>query len=731
MGGIVENEKKPDLEEKGISTVGAYYLAHDNIYGDIVPYNPDDLLINKGYDIYDKMMLDDSVKSAMALKKGAILSRSYYFDHKKDEKQRLISDFFSYVLDNIEGNFFDALSGIMTALEHGYSVTEKNYMAIQWENKAYWGIKSFKTRPFETFDNGIIADKHGNIKYFKQFTQTGEEVILEKDKVIHCVNNPNISNLYGQSDLKSCYREYWHKDITIKFQSIHLERSAGGFLYAKVSAPLSSAEDAALKELITNVSAATGAALPDSISLEAFQPLKTDAYEKAISQYNKAIARSLLVPNLIGVAEQSNTGSYAQAEVQLKAFFWTLLSISTSLEEILNEQLFRQLAAWNFATDIFPKFKFEALTQQEKLEYIKIWGELTQKRVVKNMVEDEQFIRRILKFTELTEEEIKERKKEPVITQDPQEGAKPVQNYKYVEMSNKSIMLNKNINYSKIEKDLDTLEQPYIKGLTEAMAVVRDDLTKQIGKMFKGNKGVNTSDIPPARVLNIKVKDANVKKIIAVSVRKALDAGSKTASNSMPDKKTLDKERRKLESGKTLFSDAFSSTLDMSQAEKFLRVKNYVNFEKLGASLESAMHTVLLNSIKYNKSLPETMEALYVDPTVSAILPDATGAKSPYRLYAGARTSISDAFNQGRQAFFTQPELKEYVQAFQYSAVLDESTTEICSRLHGRIKKDFGSYTPVNHFSCRSILIPVTIVDKWDGKENTIPSTVKPSPGFG
>ena len=246
--------------------------------------------------------------------------------------------------------------------------------------------------------------------------------------------------------------------------------------------------------------------------------------------------------------------------------------------------------------------------------------------------------------------------------------------------------------------------------------------------MFKANTGVNTSDIPPSKVLDIRIKDPEVKPIVTKYINEALDTGVKTASESMPNKKDLDRERKKAED--SLYVDNFSNTLDVSQAAKYLRVKNFVNFEKLGWSLESAMHTVLLNSIKYNKSLPETMAALYDDPVVSSILPDATGAKSPYRLYASARTAVSDAYNQGRQAFFTQPELHDYVQAFQYSAIIDESTTTICETLHSRIQKDFGSYTPVNHFNCRSILIPVTIIDNWDGKESKIPSSVEPAPGF-
>jgi SPP1 gp7 family putative phage head morphogenesis protein len=78
-----------------------------------------------------------------------------------------------------------------------------------------------------------------------------------------------------------------------------------------------------------------------------------------------------------------------------------------------------------------------------------------------------------------------------------------------------------------------------------------------------------------------------------------------------------------------------------------------------------------------------------------------------------ARTIVSQNINRGRQGYmFDQSNLEE-IQAFQYSAIIDDRTTDICLALDGKImsKDDEESqqFMPPNHYNCRSILVPITI----------------------
>jgi SPP1 gp7 family putative phage head morphogenesis protein len=89
--------------------------------------------------------------------------------------------------------------------------------------------------------------------------------------------------------------------------------------------------------------------------------------------------------------------------------------------------------------------------------------------------------------------------------------------------------------------------------------------------------------------------------------------------------------------------------------------------------------------------------------------------------------------NEARYAEFTDPELAGFVVGLRYAAVLDSSTTEVCTELDGaefRVDSEvWDTYRPPNHFNCRSILVPITEVDGWDFEESDEP-IVDPQDGF-
>jgi SPP1 gp7 family putative phage head morphogenesis protein len=106
----------------------------------------------------------------------------------------------------------------------------------------------------------------------------------------------------------------------------------------------------------------------------------------------------------------------------------------------------------------------------------------------------------------------------------------------------------------------------------------------------------------------------------------------------------------------------------------------------------------------------------------------------PAYLNTLVRTNIFEALNEARFAEFTNPILENFVQAFEYTAILDDRTTELCSTLDGMIftadSPEWDTYQPPNHYNCRSMLIPITETDTWwDGKESDSP-TVMPADGF-
>jgi SPP1 gp7 family putative phage head morphogenesis protein len=120
---------------------------------------------------------------------------------------------------------------------------------------------------------------------------------------------------------------------------------------------------------------------------------------------------------------------------------------------------------------------------------------------------------------------------------------------------------------------------------------------------------------------------------------------------------------------------------------------------------------------------------------VEELLADALDtANVPAYLNTLVRTNTFEALNEARFAEFTDPALADFVVALEYSAIMDERTTEICSELDGHVHAKgsavWDKFRPPNHYNCRSVLIPITAIDGWDGEESEEPEG-EPQEGFG
>lgn len=360
-------------------------------------YNPNELVNKRGFGVYDEMTRDDQVKAALMLKQHAIISRRWYFefDHNDAEQQRR-ADILNIIIGRIEGAFSDKLLGILSALQYGFSVTEKVYMPLEIEGSTYWGLRDLKLRPASTFNNGIEADEHGNIKGFVQ-NVGGQSIRLEPERVIHFAHQAHKDPLYGESDLAAVWRSYWSKDVAIRFQNIHLERHAGGFVWASISKTtnLSESQRNQLDSFLDAITTKSSLSVPEGIDLHTVTPMSTDSYAKAIAQYDRAIARGILVPNLLGFSEEGQTGSYSQSQTQLQAFFWILDAIAAKLEEIINEQLIRALCLYNFGDENMPRFCFEPVSAEEKVAMLNMFNNLFQSQTLVKTAADEAVIRKL------------------------------------------------------------------------------------------------------------------------------------------------------------------------------------------------------------------------------------------------------------------------------------------------------------------------------------------------
>ena len=99
----------------------------------------------------------------------------------------------------------------------------------------------------------------------------------------------------------------------------------------------------------------------------------------------------------------------------------------------------------------------------------------------------------------------------------------------------------------------------------------------------------------------------------------------------------------------------------------------------------------------------------------------------------GGGIAVNKAYNEGRYSTFE--EASENIQGFQYSAVLDDKTCDLCAELDGKTFQDDDSdsdeYNPPVHAQCRCIIIPITTnepePEKWDGLDEVVDESEDPA----
>lgn len=153
-----------------------------------------------------------------------------------------------------------------------------------------------------------------------------------------------------------------------------------------------------------------------------------------------------------------------------------------------------------------------------------------------------------------------------------------------------------------------------------------------------------------------------------------------------------------------------------------IRVQNDAVVAGLVAKMETSAKTSATEQImKKGGSITDTDTALAIAAASESMDKVLTSARSTLQTLG-----ITGAVNLGRSSIFER--YPEKVYAFQYSAILDDRTTEICRSLDGRIVRpgspEFYKYSPPRHFNCRSIWVEILQDETFKPNITGIPSSI-------
>ena len=351
------------------------------LYGDyaLPNYNPDELVGRKGLKIYQKMRTDEQVKACLTVKKFARVSTGWDIHPGMEDSSEAenYAKFIKSTINDMQGTFDDVLLSIMSALDFGFSCSEKIYQYIEeGEFKGKIGLRAIKTK--EPFNLMFKTDEFKNLLgIYNQYTEEGklgsEENPYPIDKFIIYSYNKEFSNFYGQSDLRSCFRSFFSKEYIIKWSNIYLERF--GMPTTVIEYPKKKGIDkeviSALDDILKNLQAKSGIRIPEDIKLSLLEAKRQGqfAYESMIKLHDIMIAKAILVPSLLGFTQTEQIGSYALGKKHFDMFLFVLNKLGRDLEEtIVFEQIIKPLMYMNYGQikrELLPIFKFNSLDEED------------------------------------------------------------------------------------------------------------------------------------------------------------------------------------------------------------------------------------------------------------------------------------------------------------------------------------------------------------------------------
>lgn len=405
-------ERLPKNMQGTISSAGSFF----GWYGSTsrfapIPYNPDSLVRRKGVQIYREMAQDEQIKAALLCKQYAVLSTGYEIqmpEVDKEDQTEEVSDehkkFIEFNFEEMRGSFDSKLLDIMSAITFGFSVSERIFGAIEFgpfEGK--WGLVDLKTRPPDDIEFGM--DAVGNLTKMGVI-QNG--VPMPTDKFVIYSYRSAWGNPYGDSDLRAAYRPWWAKDSMLKLMAVSLERYAEPIAVATYEGLLDENQRNDLQAFLKNLQSRSGILVPKTVTLDfkAPPPRAAEAFIPSINLYDQYLRIAILMPGLIGLSGEQQTGSFARAVKEFDVFLWIIGQLRRDLETLVNEQIIKPLLDLNYEIEHgqYPTFRFKELTETARQQQYEMFLAGLGAGALTKGPEDENKLRELINFQPLPED---------------------------------------------------------------------------------------------------------------------------------------------------------------------------------------------------------------------------------------------------------------------------------------------------------------------------------------
>lgn len=684
------------------------------------PYNPDPIWQkNSSYKTYENMLKDDQVNVCLRLKKDLVLGGGGLFIAEDEGQEEMIEDLGKAFFEDYEGDFHESLTQVLSSYEFGLSITEKIF---QLREEGKLGLKVLKTRHPNSFK--IYQDEYGNITDFKQNTERKGEVPIKRTSLTHYINDSRFQNPYGTSDLQAAYNAWFIKSEIVKYMAIFMEKAASPTPVARYDKNAPQTAVNKIFDIIKRFQTKTAITIPKDIEVEFLEAKNNgEVFVKAINLFNMFIGRSLFIPDLVGfTGGETGGGSYTLGKEQMNLFFMHITRRRSALEAIINKEYVWPIIQYNYGfIPNYPKWRFKPLDDMKAIEMAKVWLDAVKGKTFQANPEEVNYFRKLVKFPEGEVIQPQTAQVDPVTGRpiDPLTG-KPEEE----DPNNPNPE-----NPDEIEEDDSKEPEDSPPGFKGGKGKPKKEAPEKYKLKMEGDyhkkvdfKAIKTklvdydnsvmNDLRPfvQKSINDLIDQVEKKKIIQNQNLDRID------SLSMKYKKDMQLILKK--SFTELYQDAQSQAQNEIlksnfakkkplASDKFLEVIENETFKFIGDyeyTILKRTRAELIAAIKDGKPLS----------SVKGVLDTELEELSEVQMERFARTKHTEVLNNGRVEFFQDSGV---VAGYQYSAILDDVTSDICSGLHNKKFVAGTEPIPPMHFNCRSLLIPITKYEEFNPTE--------------
>lgn len=361
---------------------------------------------------------DDVVGMILRVHKNPIRSASWDIPYPADvtDKEKEAIDLIKKVLFGNSGTEFDTLLGkILSMMEYGFSLFEQYYIPMTFNGSVYL-VPRIEQR-MQTSIQDIFPQQNKVV----QLKADGGQVSIPFENLIFFILNQQGEDMRGESLLRNAYGAYKDKRIYREWLGIGIQRSVSGIPSVKVpkGCQINSDDYAAVEQLLQKITQHENAymILKEGFEFEVHESkFNAEQVQKAIDARNSGMALSVLA-QFVMLGQLGSGGAYALSRDQSDFFLDGLQYIVNLVCGTINSRVIEPFLKINFGDSINPSrvvLYGMNINKKAGLELSQVLNTLGQAGFIKPTLNDEVQLRSNLDMPELSDEELENRKKEPL-----------------------------------------------------------------------------------------------------------------------------------------------------------------------------------------------------------------------------------------------------------------------------------------------------------------------------